>query len=519
MKNNKVIKIMIPVLVILAVACGALAYVIFATDLLKTDAQLFEKYGEEIVSELKEFFNNESMDTYYEKKTLNNYENKGSIVIQAKINDDDENIDINDTTLSFYGATDVANKKAEQNINLNYSDKETFAFKYVRNNDLYALTSAEVVNKYIAIDNNNLKDLATKLGREDTEKIPDKITLEDYKSKINEEELKNLQTKYMNIITDQLTKEDFSKEEGKENSYTLTIRDEKLKNIITNIMQELKNESLILDTFEDESMITNYQKNIDKNIEKLKEEDFSNRSLQITVEKMVDGIAKIHISMMTEDETINIDLTKSDNENISINIKVESDNSNMVIYNENQGDTTNTNEVNIAINKTSTEDECSYIITVNGADNKLTISATLNGLSTNKVKETYSVQLEQSEELNMGISFTNLITFNDTVNITELDNDNSVTLNNYNENELISLTGQLVEQIEKVHEEKLIRAMQQISNGDKNVGIITYINYSIILGQQDIINKAKEAQDENKKQIEEMERKLQEQYNQMINDI
>lgn len=512
MKNNKIIKIMIIVIAILAVIGGILAYIVLATDLLKTDAQLFAKYGEETLLDLKEFFNNESMNTYYEKKISNNHENKGSIEIQAKIND--ANIDFKDTTLTFYGAVDVANKKANQNINLNYSNKETFAFEYVRNNDLYALTSAEVVNKYIAIDNNNLKDLVTKFGIADTQEIPNKITLEDYKTKINKEKLQTLQTKYMNIITEQLTQEDFSKVEGQENAYSLIIRNEKLKNTITNILLESKNEPSILDIFETERKVTDYQENIDKIIEQLKKEDFSNKSLQITVEKVTEGLAKVRISMMLDNDTITIDISKTSNENISININVESDNKNMPIYNENQGDTTNIDEINIEINKKVTANDCTYSITANEEDKKVTISAVINGISTNQVKETYNIQSEQSGKSNIVISYNNLINFNNTVNITELDDDNAVILNTYNTNDLISLTGQLIKQIENVHVEKMTRVNQQIINGEKDVGVIPYIN-NYLFAQLIILNKAKEAVAESNLQIEK-ERITQETYEEKL---
>ncbi len=47
MGNKKLIKGLIITLVILLIIGGALAYVYFGTDLLKTDAELFAKYGGE----------------------------------------------------------------------------------------------------------------------------------------------------------------------------------------------------------------------------------------------------------------------------------------------------------------------------------------------------------------------------------------------------------------------------------------------------------------------------------------
>ena len=55
MGNKKLIKGLIITLVILLIIGGALAYVYFGTDLLKTDAELFAKYGGRTTSALGQF--------------------------------------------------------------------------------------------------------------------------------------------------------------------------------------------------------------------------------------------------------------------------------------------------------------------------------------------------------------------------------------------------------------------------------------------------------------------------------
>ena len=45
MKNKKALIVIIVLLIILAVCGGAFAYVYFATDLLKSNSQMFSKYG------------------------------------------------------------------------------------------------------------------------------------------------------------------------------------------------------------------------------------------------------------------------------------------------------------------------------------------------------------------------------------------------------------------------------------------------------------------------------------------
>ena len=138
MKSKKVLVAFIIILVILIICGGAFAYIFYQTDLLKTNAQLFSKYGKEAINDIAEFFYDENINAYYEKKLSSNSENDGNVNIKVQINNDDEDVTLNDTALTFNGATDVYNKKAEQNIDLNYSNNEKFSFAYVRNNDLYA---------------------------------------------------------------------------------------------------------------------------------------------------------------------------------------------------------------------------------------------------------------------------------------------------------------------------------------------------------------------------------------------
>ena len=152
MKNKKALIVIIVLLIILAVCGGAFAYVYFATDLLKSNSQMFSKYGTMLDMELYNFFYDENIKTYYTNKSANNYENTGVLRVESG-----GNTDINtDLNLTIKGATDVDNDNFEQEITINYSDSEKFAFKLVKNNQMIALGSDEVANKYVGIKNENL---------------------------------------------------------------------------------------------------------------------------------------------------------------------------------------------------------------------------------------------------------------------------------------------------------------------------------------------------------------------------
>ena len=62
----------------------------------------------------------------------------------------------------------------------------------MRDDNIYALKADNVVTKYIAVENSNLKELFAKLGVEDTAEIPNSIPT-------NYEEILKINRRYSNI--------------------------------------------------------------------------------------------------------------------------------------------------------------------------------------------------------------------------------------------------------------------------------------------------------------------------------
>lgn len=464
MKSKKVLVALIVMVVILFVSGVGVAYVALKTDLLKSESQIFLKYGKETIDEIIEFLDDETLNEYFEKKTSNNNENNGNFTLETGMDEKDKLI--KDEMLTFYGVTDVVNKKAEQHFDLNYSDKEKFQFSYVKNNDLYALASEEVVNKYIAIENNNLKELVAKLGATSTEMIPDKIEFKDYKANLTEKKLESLKNKYENIIIKQLTKENFSK---KENSYILTISDEKLKNICTNTMSELRNESELLDIFETNENAKEYQEAIDTLLDEMEEVNFSEITVEITVEKPENDSATAKLSIMYPNGSTVVDITKLNNEKVKISIREDNIDS-------------LTGQSNIELNKSVVENMYKYSINgeVNGAEVKYDLE--IEGIATDSVTEKHSVKIKNTVQLDsIWLIYTNQIKFKDNVNVTELNGENTVILNEYEDSDnLTNLLQLLSEQIAKVSDEKIER-VKASANNEEDVGTIVRLIEAINL--------------------------------------
>ena len=450
MKSKK--SLIIILLVILLICGGAFAYVYFATDLLKSNAQIFGEYGDTVGYKLIDFFDDYTMKDYYSQKSTNSYENSGIISLKAQSNGESylDSYLNGDISLSFKGASDVNTKDFEQEININYSDAEKFTLEFIKNGLTYALGSDEVVNKYIAVKNENLNDFADKIGIEDTTEIPDSIEFN--KSEWTVQKTDDVVNRYFNIIMDRLTKDNFSKENN--SSYTVTIEKDNLKDIILSILKELKNDSDIMGLLGMDEDASIYQDNIEKLIEEINDSDFSNISI------------KINITKNKENDTIEVNMDIQANKNKSnITISIENDQtikikqSYTIQYEDDiSGETsTESNNIEYTIKKENTDNKTKYTLASKSNDGTFEIVVELDNVSDNGATEKFAITYD-ANDTKISIEYNNAVTFKDNVTITELNDDNSVILNDYDKDELNSLLQQLLIQFFSVNAQKIQNA-------------------------------------------------------------
>lgn len=438
MKNKKALIVIIVLLIILAVCGGAFAYVYFATDLLKSNSQMFSKYGTMLDMELYNFFYDENIKTYYTNKSANNYENTGVLRVKSG-----GNTDINaDLNLTFKGATDVDNDNFEQEITINYSGSEKFAFKLVKNNQMIALGSNEVANKYVGIKNENLDELSNKLGIDEEMKVPNNIKLD--KSSITVQNIKSLVTKYIGKLAGQLSESNFTKNNN--TSYTLTIEKDNLKNIMMYCLNEAKNDSEIIEMLGMSDDISTYQDNIDQEIDNLNEQDFSNTSIKITLTSTENGV-EADVEVNTDEDNVGFSVILERGKNITIKQTGSFD----------TADTTEIpNDIEYTISKEKSASKSKYTITSSEENYSLEIGFELDSISDNGATEKVYVSYDVND-VQFNVEYNNAITFKD-VTVTELNDDNSVALNDYSQEELSSLLQQLLAQIITVNSQKIQNA-------------------------------------------------------------
>lgn len=255
--KKKIIWSVVAVLIIIAVIIGILYY---TTDLFKTPEQLFYKHlavdstflGETTYADAMQQMKNE-LET--------SRESTGEIT--AKITSTDTSVQEASEVLErgkiTYNMKNVgAEKKMQGDITLNYDGKDIVTVNLLQNQDQYGIKIEEAYDKYVSVENNNLKALFEKLGA-DAADIPDKIETIDYYELLNIDEatLKHIKDTYSETIKQNIPEESYSVEKNvtvkvedtdvTTNAYKLTLTQEQVKTILIKLLETLKTDDTTLD--------------------------------------------------------------------------------------------------------------------------------------------------------------------------------------------------------------------------------------------------------------------------------
>ena len=251
MKGKKIVSIIIVLLILLLIAGGAFAYAYIATDIFKTDQEMFFKYFAQITAE--DGFIEKGIVDFEKKKMQTPYKNSGEITINLEDPGElDEKIlgKLNELVIRFDGQIDSANQKTEQNIEIDYGNNVILPISYEQDGNKFGLQSDKLSKQYIGIRNEKLKEFATKFGVEDVSEIPDKIELSNVEEKVifTDEEIEQLKQIYGTVLQQELLEENFTKVKTPQNeSYTLELSAEQIKNIIIKMLEVTKSNTMIID--------------------------------------------------------------------------------------------------------------------------------------------------------------------------------------------------------------------------------------------------------------------------------
>lgn len=312
-KKGLIIAIVVAAVIILLVATLLIIY--FATDIFKNGQQAFLQAA---VKNMDTFttLTSQNITSQENFRKTHSYNSTGTIngtISQGSVT---QNV-----TLKTTARRDANTKRYYTDISLQNAGQDILKYSYIECNDVYAVKCDDVLANYVGIRNSNLKEYARNMGiSEDTvNNIPDQIDFEVLKGAFNlsEEERKQLQSTYLNVIMDSIPQENFQKA-GKENitvnnlscnanKYTLDINGEEIKNLLINLLNTAKSDEISMNVFAklqnaltsnvDTTLITNNIENLITRIEN--DETIANTTLTMNVYSYKGNTIKTIIDVST----------------------------------------------------------------------------------------------------------------------------------------------------------------------------------------------------------------------------
>ena len=430
---KKKIALTLLIVVILLGIGGVYAY--FATNAFKTDKELFFSYmTSDWLSDLKD----ENLKEYIKKQENNAYTNKGSIALEVQ--DDgsisDETLQmIKNSKITFEGKTDNSKKIAEQTLTMELAQGINIPVKVRRDGETLGIQSNLLNTKFIAVRNENLKNLLERLGA-DAEDVPDKIDFEE--STFTESEIKELKEKYFSILDENLDEELFSKE--KENDQTiikLSMTEEKAKDVLIKIFQTIR---------DDETLLKKFSGVIDRDDLKQQIDDLVDELKVIEADEKTTVEMKLSIkSKKVEKDEMNI----KEGENITANILIENSQNKLSIKAYDEGDSI----LELQIEKETNENDVAYKIDIKtdldtelADQEKAEIHLTVqykNLATLDNVEENYELKLSTQDydesNTDLKLNYTNVKQFSSNIKVEGINSENSITLNDATDDEIDEL--------------------------------------------------------------------------------
>ena len=445
-KNTKILLILIIIIVIIILA--GVGILVFATDIFKSDKEMFFKYMADI-GDSKKGFIDDGLKQYFEKKNNTPYNDEGEFSVNISSDNEQKKFEnVNNFNISFSGQVDTANSKAAQNISLNYSNDVKFPINYKQIENKIGLQTKYVGSKFVAIEKGEMVDKLQKMG----------------KVELTEDEKSHIKDTYITVINQQLEKDKFSKvKESDMSGYKLSLTGTDLQNVLVKLLETLKNDQTTVDKLNEYLKI---QKNsakitasqIDDAIKSIKDDtDFSDKNFEIAVYQKNRDVCKLVIE--TTEGTI------------AIEKKIEG------------------NQQNIVVSYEMKEDKKS----------KISFSANFENLeSLQNIKENYELIMSlpevaesstttdvDSEVVVYKYNFSNDVNFTDSATVEGFSSDNSLILTDYDSDQVSNFLNAVVERISEVNEQQ----MGQLGLEASENPIVNMIpSIGLYLGNMNVLN-------------------------------
>lgn len=313
MKNKK--GLIIGIIAIIAIIAIALVAIYFTTDLFKTNQQIFYKYisKTQIVNpNLGQVYNLAN-----DKITKNSSSSLGELSLSYLASNPEVAgvLDVDNIfTIKENGLENKLLNQSYKDITISENEQNIITLKYLRDGNTYAIGADNILAKYLAVENANLKELFTKFGMEDVSDVPDSIT-NNYEEvfKIDKTTLDTLKATYYKVIYENINEGNFYKTKNEDGTETIgvSLTEQEIANIIKLILETAKNDNTLLNLIFSKAQLLGYT-------------DVTIQEIQTYIQDILDEGANATYS--TNPEFIKLSLIKKEKKVIGLEFEINIEN-------------------------------------------------------------------------------------------------------------------------------------------------------------------------------------------------
>lgn len=464
-----------------AILLGVYLLLYNTTDMFKSEDVLFNKYVSQLIENIYPILNEENMAEITEMINNNKLSSNTNVNIEYTENGNADN-GINQLQMNIEGNREKSTGYNYQNVKILQDENVLAGVEYIEEEDICGIRL-----------NGIRQFLSTNLENDNNISSIYQLVNTNYKEliSISSEEMQTLKDKYMNIIITNISNASYSKQKDvgleingesyQTNAYSITMTKEQFNNIYMKVLEEIKQEDIILSKLEDidnvinkfETLMENNEKTsnlkqefidkIDKKIEEIQSSNIGNDQRTITVFE-TEGVA-IRLSIDTEENFINLDVTNTD-ENNFINI----------LGNEKIEENEKENSFDLKVQKTFATNEqevkMNYDIVEEGENTATEIIIQQKKESDSEISNNYTINRTiGTNDLNISIE-NRIDTVENFEQLIELEeNENNILLETLNEEQKQNVRRNLEENISNQ-----LNAIQQIVSFDKITEMLTRMN-------------------------------------------
>ena len=465
-KKGIILIISIVIVVILLVG-GVSAFIILKTDLFKSNQTLFYKYLGQEMQEISALKSEKMIANSNSEKNNSNSKNAKISFTYSDPNSGKLTEVLEKTNIQISGKKNIEQNVSNTQFDVQYDGNSIFTAETRVDNEVYGITSPEILNAFLGVENKDLNKLLSRLNVSNSDSFDSSIQVSNFSELANftdqeKQAFNNLMTTTINSVIDegQYTKNKkvtVTTETGEQvaTEYSISLSSNELKRLFITFCNNLQTDSIVLNAIATRAKIiglsTGYtdvnslSANIGEYVSTITNLATTDKELvKISVYEADGNCIQTQIQTYDEDEFGQYNIKISAN-STTANTTMQADIS-----------TVDQDLATIKITKIDNSNNTTYDIAISNS-NSLNIELYFENLGSieenniqNKLNLAYSMQ-----NTSFGMSYEDTVNFEQVEELEGLDENNCVIINNYDKDSVQSFLISIQEKIYTVYAQKL----------------------------------------------------------------